>query len=133
MPSGTAFAAGANQIATLAFRAVSYSNQATLAFGDIPVVRSVADVTATSHLATAYQSGSLAVGGAAWPQLAISQSARSLTLSWPSSPTVFNVQWSTNLGVNWTNTGGTPVTNGGMVFLTLPAPTNTTFYRLAQP
>ena len=44
-----------------------------------------------------------------------------------------NLQWTTNLGANWTKTGGTPVTTGGTVYLTLPAPTHTTFYRLTQP
>jgi hypothetical protein len=37
------------------------------------------------------------------------------------------------MGTDWTDTGGTPATNGATVFLMLPAPTNTTYCRLAQP
>jgi hypothetical protein len=48
-------------------------------------------------------------------------------------PVVLSAQWSTNLGANWAETGGTPATNGATVSLPLPAPSNTTFYRLHQP
>jgi len=114
------------------FSSVCYSNTTSSVFADSPIVRQVVDASA-KVVSASYQTGSLQVGGVDWPQLAISQSAGSITLSWPSSPTVLAAQWSTNLGANWTNTGGTPVTKGASLFLTLPAPSNTAFCRLAQP
>jgi hypothetical protein len=96
------------------------------------VIRQVADANANVVSAN-YQSGSLQLAGMSWPQLGISQTGGGITLSWPSAATALAAQWTTNLGANWTKTGGTPVTNGGTVYLTLPAPASTTFYRLAQP
>jgi hypothetical protein len=130
---GQTFAAGTQNIVKLNFSSVSYTNAtAPLAFADAPVPRHVVDAT-TDEVSAAYQNASVQVGAVTWPQLAITQSAGNITLSWPYSPTVLAAQWSTNLGANWTNTGGAPVTNGATVLLTLPAPSNTTFYRLAQP
>ena len=127
-----AFAAGTQEVVKLNFNSISYSNTTSLVFTDSPTIRQVADTNA-SVLSAGYQNGALQIGGTSWPQLAISQSAGGLTLSWPSSPTVVTAQWTTNLGANWSNTTVTPVTNGPTVSLTLPAPTNTTFYRLYQP
>jgi hypothetical protein len=130
---GPTFAAGTQEIVKLNFSSVSYTNATTLlTFADSPIIRQVADAS-TDVVSATYQNGSVQVGAVAWPQLAIRQSAGGITLTWPYSPTVLAAQWSANLGPNWTNTGGTPVTNGATVYLTLPAPTNTTFYRLAQP
>jgi len=130
---GQTFSAGTQEIVKLNFSSVSYTNATTLlTFADSPIIRQVADAS-TDVVSATYQSGSVQVRAVAWPQLAIRQSAGGITLTWPYSPTVLAAQCSTNLGPNWTNTGGTAVTNGATVYLTLPAPTNTTFYRLAQP
>jgi hypothetical protein len=127
---GQTFAAGTQQIVTLKFNSVSYSNTTTsLAFTNAPVICQVVDAN-TGALSASYQNASLQVAATSWPLLAISQSAGNITLSWPSAPTVMNAQWSTNLGTNWTSAGGAPVTNAGTVLLTLPVPTNTTFFRL---
>jgi hypothetical protein len=124
------FAAGTQQVVTLTFSSVSYSTTtSSLAFATAPIPCQVAAANA-GVLAASYQNASLQVGAVSWPLLAISRSAGNIILSWPSAPTVLNAQWSTNLASNWTSTGGAPVTNGGTIFLTLPAPTNTTFFRL---
>jgi hypothetical protein len=129
---GGTFAAGTQNLVTLNFNSISYSNTTPLVFADSPVIRQVADANANVVSAN-YQSGSLQLAGMSWPQLGISQTGGGITLSWPSAATALAAQWTTNLGANWTKTGGTPVTNGGTVYLTLPAPTHTTFYRLTQP
>ena len=129
---GGNFAAGTQNLVTLNFNSISYSNTTPLVFGDSPIIRQVADTNALG-VSASYQSGSLQVAGLSWPQLGISQTAGGITLTWPAAPTVLAAQWTTNLGANWAATGGTLVTNGGTVYLTLPAPANTTFYRLTQP
>ncbi|MGA2554708.1 MAG: immunoglobulin domain-containing protein [Verrucomicrobiota bacterium] len=129
---GGSFASGTQNLVTLNFNSISYSNTTTLVFGDTPILCRVADTNA-KPVSASYQNGSLQVAGMAWPQLGISQSAGGITLTWPAAPTVLAAQWTTNLGANWASTGGTAVTNGGTVYLTLPAPTHTTFYRLTQP
>jgi surface antigen len=132
LPSPNTFAAGTQPIVKLNFNSSSYSNTASLVFADSPLVRQVGDNTATAVSAT-YLNGSLVVGGAPWPPLAISQSSGNIILSWPASAGSFGAQKTTVLGGSWTGAGGTPVTNGATVFLALPAPTNTTFFRLSQP
>lgn len=133
LPGGQGFAVGTDQIAKLNFSSVSYSNTAALAFSDSPVLRSVSDVTATSHLQATYQSGSLVVGGAAWPVLDIAPAGGDISLSWPASGTNMTVQMTTNFPATWSAAGGTPVTNGSTISVTLPAPANPTYYRLYQP
>jgi hypothetical protein len=130
MPGGQGFAAGTDLIATVNFSPVCYANTVALAFADAPVVRSVADVTATVHLSATYQNGTLAE----WPVLNIAPSGGNIVLSWPSSAANFTVQMTTNFSAAWSAAGGTPVTNNSTISVTLPAPTNTTFYRLfSQP
>jgi hypothetical protein len=135
---GETFASGTQDAVKLYFNSASYSNTTTLStttmlsFGDSPVIRQVADSNADVVSAN-YQSGALQVEGMSWPQLGISHSDGSITLSWPAAPMALAAQWTTNLGANWTSTGGASVTNGSMVYLTLPAPAHTTFYRLTQP
>jgi hypothetical protein len=129
---GQSFAAGAQQIVKLNFSSVCYSNTASLAFSDMPAPRSVADVS-TALVSASYLNGTLQVGGEAWPQLAISQSAGGITLSWPVAATALAPQMTTDLNAAWTAAGGTPTTNGGTVFLTLPVPSSPTFFRLYHP
>ena len=131
-PSGQSFAAGSNQLAQLSFSPVSYSNTATLSFADSPVARSAANVSASTHLPATYQSGTMAVGGSSWPVLNIASTNGQVTLSWPSSAANFVVQTTTNLSGVWIAAGGAPVSNNPAMLLMLPAPTNTTFYRLQQ-
>jgi hypothetical protein len=128
LPSGQSFAAGTDQIAELAFNLVNYSNTAALVFTNSPASCSVSDVTGSTHLSATYQNATLAV----WPVLDIVSTGRQLTLSWPSSATNFLVQMTTNFSAAWTAAGGAPVSNGSTISLTLPAPANTTFYRLCQ-
>jgi hypothetical protein len=130
MPPMT-FASGTRQPVTLYFKSISYSNTTSVAFADAPISRKLVDSSANTLSAT-YQNTSLPIAGVAWPEVAVSQTAGNVILSWPYEPTVLTAQWSTNMGTNWSYTGGTPVTNGGTITLTLPAPTNATIYRLYQ-
>jgi hypothetical protein len=125
------FAAGTLNIVTLNFNSLSYSNTASLSFGSTPTRQGVSDATASPVPAT-YQNAVIQVGGQPWPHLAISQSGGGISFSWPSSATVLKAQWTTNLGANWTDVAATAVTNGGTIYLTLPPPPTTTFYRLSQ-
>jgi hypothetical protein len=128
---GGVFAAGTQEVVKLNFNSISYSNTTSLVFGNSPIIQQVVDSSANVVSAT-YQNASLQVGGQSWPQLAISQSGSGVSFSWPSSATVLKAQWTTNLGTNWTDVVATAVTNGGTVYLTLPPPSTTTFYRLSQ-
>jgi hypothetical protein len=66
--------------------------------------------------------------------LNIAPSGGNIVLSWPSSVANFTAQMTTNFSAAWSAAGGTPVTNNSTISVTLPAPTNTTFYRLfSQP
>jgi hypothetical protein len=132
LPYPATFAAGAQPIVQLAFNSISYSNTAYLLFADSPLVRQVGDITANPVSAT-YLNGSMVVGGAPWPQLAISQSGGNIVLSWPASAGGLGAQMTPALGGNWTGAGGAPVTNGSTILLTLPAPATATYFRLCQP
>ena len=125
------FAAGTLNIVTLNFNSISYSNNVALSFGNTPTRQGVSDSLA-NPLPASYQNAAIQVGGQAWPHLAISQSGSGISFSWPSSATALKAQWTTNLGTNWTDVVATAVTNGGTVYLTLPPPSTTTFYRLSQ-
>jgi hypothetical protein len=51
----------------------------------------------------------------------------------PGSAANFTVQMTTNFSAAWSAAGGSPVTNSATISVTLPDPTNATFYRLYQP
>jgi hypothetical protein len=132
LPNVATFAAGKQPIVKLYFNSVSYSNTVPLAFSDSPIWRQVGDASANPVSAT-YLNGSLVIGGAPWPQLAISQFGANIVLSWPSSPGGLSAQMATNLNGSWTSVGGTPITNGSTNFLTLPAPSTVTYFQLNGP
>jgi hypothetical protein len=125
--SGQSFAPGANQIAQLAFGPVNYSNTVPLLFTNSPALCSVSDVAA-NELSATYQNTVLAV----WPLLGMASTGSQVSLSWSSSATNFTLQMTTNLSAAWTDVGSAPVSNGSTLSLTLPAPGDTTFYRLSQ-
>jgi hypothetical protein len=131
MPPQT-FMAGTLPLVKLTFNSISYSNTTSLAFADVPIVRQLVDANVNT-LSASYQGRSFPIAGVSWPQLTISQAPGNVILSWPYSPTVVAAQWSTNMGTNWSDTGGTPVINGGIETLTLPVPTKATIYRLHTP
>jgi hypothetical protein len=126
------FAAGTLQIVTLNFTSVYFSNTTSLLFANSPISCVVADTNAVA-LTASYQTGSLVVAGAPWPTLGITATGTNVLLSWPVTPSLFSVQTLPTYGGSWLNTSGTPVTNGGSVILTLPAPVNSGFYRLIAP
>jgi hypothetical protein len=126
------FTAGTTQLLNLTFTSVLYSNTTTLSFANTPVNCVVSDTNAAA-LTASYQTSNLSVAGTAWPLLGITTSGTNLILTWPVSPTSFTVQTLPNIGASWFDISGTPVTNGGNVLLTLPAPVNTGFYRLIYP
>jgi hypothetical protein len=128
---GGTFTLGTQEVVKLNFNSISYSNTTSLVFGNSPIIQQIVD-TVPNVLPATYQNASVQVGGQSWPQLAISQSVSGISFSWPSSATALKAQWTTNLGTNWTDVAATAVTNGGTVYLTVPAPSTTTFYRLSQ-
>jgi Cohesin domain/Bacterial Ig domain len=132
LPGGQSFAAGTNSIVQINFAPISYSNTTVLTFGDIPIPRSVADVTADTVTAT-YQNGSFAVAGTVWPALSIGTAGGNVSLSWSTTATNFSLQTTTNLSAAWSALTATPAINGTTVTVTVPTPTNTTYYRLSQP
>jgi hypothetical protein len=131
-PPTSTFPPGTLQVVNINFQAASYSNTSSLAFADSPIVRAVSDANA-SPLSANYQTGSLSVAGSQWPTLGITAAGADVILSWPVSPILFNAQFLPAIGAGWSASGGTPATNGGTVFLTLPAPAGSGFYRLKSP
>jgi hypothetical protein len=69
MPPET-FMAGTPQLVKLTFNSISYSNTASLAFGDVPIVRQLVDANVNTLSAT-YQGMSFPIAGVSWPQLSI--------------------------------------------------------------
>jgi hypothetical protein len=126
---GSAIPLGTQPIVQLSFVSISYSNTLNLSFGDIPVVRQVADTNATV-MPVSFQNGSLAVAGLSWPLLSVSQNGTNILLSWPTSASGFTVQSTISLGQTWASLAGTPVTNGNNVVLTTSVSTNAEFFRL---
>ncbi len=123
------FASGTQQIVKLNFAPVGYSNNMAVAFGDTPVPRQLVDANSEVLQAT-YANATLAVSGLAWPPMSISQSGRSVVLSWPSSGTAFGVQSAPSLEGPWSNVAATPATIGNSVVITSPVTNNTVYYRL---
>jgi hypothetical protein len=127
-PPGT-FAAGTQQVVTINFASLAYSNNAALVFGNTPVVCQLVDTNA-NPLLTSYQNATLAVGGASWPSLAISVAGSNVVLSWPSANAVFGLQTASSLGGIWSNVLEIPATNGGSLVITSSISTNSEFFRL---
>jgi hypothetical protein len=73
------------------------------------------------------------VAGSAWPTLGIGTSGGNIILTWASTATNFTVQMTTDMNAGWSAAGGTAVSNGSTISVTLPAPASATFYRLYQP
>ena len=123
------FAAGTQSVVNLKFAAVSYSNNAVVAFGNTPVVCQLVDTNA-SVISANYQNVTLAVGGPVWPALAISQVGSNIVLSWPSAAAALGLQAASSMGANWSNFLALPATNGGSLVVTSSISTNSEFFRL---
>jgi hypothetical protein len=123
------FAAGTQQLVLLHFTSVVYSNNAALAFGDTPVAQGLADANA-NILSANFQNATLAVGGATWPALAISQLGSNVVLSWPSTATALGLQAASALGTDWSNFLATPASIGSSLVVTSSISTNSEFFRL---
>jgi hypothetical protein len=123
------FAAGTQQLVTLNFAPVLYSNTTALVFGDTPIARQVVD-TNTDALSATYVNATLAVGGSAWPALSINQAGNNLVLSWPSAASILTLQSTSSLDGTWNDVAATPETDSGILVLTVPMPGATVYYRL---
>jgi hypothetical protein len=130
IPPGT-FAAGTQQMVTLSFASVLYSNNVPLILCNSPVVCQLVDTNANVIPAT-FQNANLAVGGAAWPALTINPAGSNVLLSWPASALSFGLETTPWLGANWSNVPVTPLTNGASVQISAPASTGQGFFRLQQ-
>jgi Immunoglobulin domain len=124
-----AFAPGTQPVLNLNFASITYSNTASLAFVNTPVVCQLADTNALAVPAT-FQNGTLAVGGSPWPSLSIGQSEGNLTLSWPSAGASLGLQTASSLEGPWSNVVAVPSTNGESVVITTSVSTNSQYFRL---
>jgi hypothetical protein len=127
-PPGT-FAPGTQPVVTLTFASVTYSNNASLAFGNAPIVCQLVDTNAIPVSAN-FTNGTLAVGGSVWPALAISQTGTNIVLSWPASAAPFSFQVASSLNGPWSDVVVNPVTNGESLVITSSVSTNSQFFRL---
>jgi hypothetical protein len=128
LPPAT-FPTGTQQLLTLNFASVSYSNTTALVFSDTPVSRQAADAS-TAILSASFVNATVTVGGSALPALSISQSGNTVALSWPLSSSSFSVQTASSLDGIWTDVAATPTPVGESLVLSAPISTNTVFYRL---
>ena len=68
------------------------------------------------------------------PTLTITQSGKSVIVSWPSSTNGFTLQQNSNLATtNWTASGFAVSTNGAVESITISSATGNLFFRLANP
>jgi len=69
------------------------------------------------------------------PLLSMQDNAGALTLSWPATPTVFQLQQTTNLAppVSWSNATNAQWLTNGLVVVNLTPSSGPGFYRLIQP
>jgi hypothetical protein len=127
-PPGT-FAAGTQVVVNLTFASIAYSNNLNLVFGNTPVVCQLVDANANPLSAT-YQNATLAVGGAPWPTLGISQTGTNVVLSWPSGTSGLALQTASSLFGPWSNALEIPAINAGSLVITSSISTNSQFFRL---
>jgi hypothetical protein len=127
--SPATFAPGALQLVNLNFASVSCSNNTTLVFSDTPVARQLVDASA-AELPASYQTVTLAVGGAAWPVLSISQAGSNVVLTWPATGAALGLQAAPLTGMEWSNLPATPATIGSTLVVTSSMSTNVGFFRL---
>jgi hypothetical protein len=123
------FASGTQQLVTLNFAPVLYSNTTALMFGDTPIARQMVD-TNTDALSATYVNATLAVGGSVWPALSISQAGTNLVLSWPSAAVILTLQSTSSLDGSWSDVAATPETDGDSLLLTVPVSATTIYFRL---
>jgi hypothetical protein len=123
------FAAGTLALVNLHFASINYSNNAALSFADNLVLRQLADSQA-NILPVNFQNGTLAVGGATWPALAVAQTAGNIVFSWPAASAGFTLQAAPSLAGAWTNVTEIPTTNGDDLVITAPVSTNSQYFRL---
>jgi hypothetical protein len=126
------FAAGTQQLLTLHFASVLYSNNAVLSFGSNPVTEQLVDSNA-NVLPAAFQNAALPLGGAAWPTVSITQTGNGLGLSWPSSATNLTLMTAPSLSGPWTAASQAALTNGNVISANIQVSTNQAFYRLQSP
>jgi len=97
-------------------------------------VRARGYVTGGNFNASSWYVESLAVFGTATPSLSITRTAAStMTISWPSSSTGWNLQQNTTLtGGTWTTPPESVTDNGTTKSITVNAAAGSRFFRLAQ-
>jgi hypothetical protein len=127
---GSSFIAGAREVVRLNFAgAPSFSGVFQLAYGDLPVPREIADVTAVA-LPALYVSGT--VTNYPGPILQIARTGQNALLSWTPWATNFMLQQSEDLrssGSIWSNVPVAP----GQTSIAVPLSLTNRFYRLSSP
>jgi hypothetical protein len=129
---GATLSPGLDSLVRLDFAAIAYgSNNTLIAFGDLPVVRSLANTNADA-LGPAFENMTLAVNGLSLPTLSISRYGTDVVLSWPGSPG-FALATAPSLNGNWSNVAAVFATNGDVVSTSVPILSKQAFYRLVNP
>jgi len=131
--AGNSFAAGSRELVKVSLRALpSAAGNYTLALGDAPVPRDVADTNAVS-VNTAYVNGKVTVNPL--PSLTLQESGQDIVVSWPLWATNFTLQTTApTLGpsATWTNVTLIPVITNGQNTVTVPTSSSAQFYRLSH-
>jgi hypothetical protein len=124
-----AFAPGTQPVLNLTFASVAYSNTASLAFANSPILCQLVDTNANPVSAN-FQNGTVVVGGSPWPTLAVNQSEGNIVLSWPSTGAVLGLQTASSIDGIWSNVLAIPASNSGSLVITSSVSTNIQFFRL---
>ena len=130
LQANQSFAAGTKELVNVSFRATpTAGGNSPIAFSDQPVPREVADPVATV-LAADYFNASVTVSPL--PSLRITNSGQSISLSWPTSPTGFSLQVSSD-SRTWTAVTASATVANNQNLVSVPAGASPRFYRLYHP
>jgi len=133
LPAGSShFAAGTKEVAKVTFIALSTATNESLDFSDQPALRSISDTNAIEVTAT-YANSLITINSN--PLLSISNSGTNILLAWPTWAADFTLQNVDTIvpSATWSNPAITLQTNGGSINVTLPASTQSKYFRLFHP
>jgi hypothetical protein len=128
VPSATLYAYNATNVATEIYNSAQAGWRDELSTSVPFAVPTVAN--GKVYIGTA---ASLAVFGTFLPVLSTAIAGGQITLSWPTSPLNYVLEFTTNLAppAKWNAAPQTPVISGGQTTVTIPIRATNTFYRLS--
>jgi Ig-like domain-containing protein/cohesin domain-containing protein len=132
LQSGNNFTNGAQQeVATLTFKALNVTSNSPVTFINGPVLLSISDPLA-NELAANYSNGAVTINPP--PTVTAGVAGSNVTLRWPTFGTGFSVQGTGDLlNQAWTNVAYSAQTNGNEIIITIPAPSQNSYFRLQHP